>query len=104
MVGAISGRWLEIASRSVRTNAASTHNQHRGLIVLPEIRESDMFENSPYIDKAGVAAEKGISPDTWLHWEKTGQLPPSAKIGRRRVWKRTDVDAWFESKFAKAGA
>lgn len=53
-----------------------------------------------YIDAADVAEYCGRSIDTVRYWQRIGQLPPSAKFGRRRVWKRSDIEAHFESKFA----
>ncbi|HEY1840160.1 MAG TPA: helix-turn-helix domain-containing protein [Mycobacterium sp.] len=59
-----------------------------------------MSEQSPFIDAAGIAAYSGRSIDTIRYWERLGELPSSAKVGRRRVWKRADIESWFESKFA----
>jgi predicted DNA-binding transcriptional regulator AlpA len=63
-----------------------------------------MSEHSAFIDAAGIAEYAGRSIDTVRYWERLSKLPPSAKIGRRRVWKRADIEAWFESMFIGAGA
>jgi len=59
-----------------------------------------MSEQDVFIDAAGIAAYCGRSIDTVRYWQRLGQLPPSAKIGRRRVWKRAEIVAFFEAKFA----
>jgi predicted DNA-binding transcriptional regulator AlpA len=59
-----------------------------------------MSGQSPFIDAAGIAEYSGRSIDTIRYWERLGELPKSAKVGRRRVWKRTDIESWLESKFA----
>ncbi len=59
-----------------------------------------MSEQSVFIDAAGIADYSGRSIDTIRYWERLGQLPPSAKIGRRRVWKRADIEGHFDSMFA----
>jgi predicted DNA-binding transcriptional regulator AlpA len=58
-----------------------------------------------FIDAAGIAEYIGRSVETVRYWERVGGvLPKSAKIGRRRVWKRADIQAWAESLFAGAVA
>ncbi|WP_099025619.1 helix-turn-helix transcriptional regulator [Mycolicibacterium palauense] len=59
-----------------------------------------MSEHDVFIDAAGIAAYSGRSIETIRYWQRMGQLPHSAKVGRRRVWKRADIEAWLESKFA----
>lgn len=59
-----------------------------------------MSQYSVFIDAAGIAEYSGRSVDTIRYWERLGQLPPSAKVGRRRVWKRDEIVAFFDSKFA----
>lgn len=62
-------------------------------------------EHSVFIDAAGIATYCGRSIETVRYWERVGGvLPPSAKVGRRRVWKRSDIEAWADSFFAGAGA
>lgn len=33
------------------------------------------------------------------HWALTGQGPPWARIGRRRYYRRADVEAWIDAQF-----
>jgi prophage regulatory protein len=61
-----------------------------------------------------VAAEFMTAPDleqltgtpesTWRYWAHIGQGPPSFKLGRRRVWKRSAVMAWLASQEAAGAA
>jgi prophage regulatory protein len=39
----------------------------------------------------------GTKASTWRYWASIGQGPPSFKLGRRRVWKRSTVMAWLAS-------
>lgn len=36
----------------------------------------------------------------WAHLGDRG--PKSAKLGRRRVWRRSEVEAWVDAQFAAA--
>lgn len=64
-----------------------------------------MSEHSVFIDAAGIATYCGRSIETVRYWERVGGvLPPSAKVGRRRVWKRSDIESWANSLFAGVGA
>jgi len=38
------------------------------------------------------------------HWVATNTAPPSAKIGRRRMFRKTDLEAFVQSKFDAASA
>jgi len=60
----------------------------------------DVSVNSLFVDAAGIAEYCGRSIDTVRYWERLGQLPPSAKVGRRRVWKRADIQEHFDAMFA----
>ena len=39
---------------------------------------------------------------TLAYWRATGQGPAWAKIGRRVVYRRTDIEAFVEARFAEA--
>lgn len=41
---------------------------------------------------------------TLRHFIATSQAPPSAKIGRRRMFRKVDCEAWVQAKFDAAGA
>lgn len=37
----------------------------------------------------------GTKASTWRYWAHIGSGPPSFKLGRRRVWRRSEVLAWI---------
>jgi predicted DNA-binding transcriptional regulator AlpA len=39
----------------------------------------------------------GTPASTWRYWAHIGSGPTSFKLGRRRVWKRSEFFAWLES-------
>lgn len=41
---------------------------------------------------------------TLRYWRHIGYGPPSAKFGRRVVYRRADVEAWVEAQFESGGA
>lgn len=49
-----------------------------------------------------VAERVDRTPATVSYWVHTGYAPPSAKIGRRRMWREEDVDRWINEKFEAA--
>lgn len=46
----------------------------------------------------------GISPNTLRFWRHTGTGPRSAKLGRRIVYRESDVVAWVDEQFEKANS
>lgn len=40
--------------------------------------------------------------NTVRFWRQTGYGPTSARIGRRVLYRRTDVNAWIDAQFATA--
>lgn len=38
-----------------------------------------------------LAAALRTTPRTLAVWEREGKLPPSVRLGRKRVWRRADV-------------
>ncbi len=49
-----------------------------------------------------LAEELNTSVNTIRYWRTTGYGPRSARIGRRVVYRRTDVDAWVDAQFEEA--
>ena len=45
----------------------------------------------------------GIPQSTWRYWAHTGQGPDSFKLGRRRVWRKSEVLAWIDDQQAATG-
>ena len=48
----------------------------------------------------------GVPVNTLRYWraQKPPQGPPSARLGRRVVYRRGDVEAWINAQFEQAGA
>lgn len=44
----------------------------------------------------------GIPSSTWRYWVLTGHGPKSFRLGRRRVWRRSVVEAWLQEQEEKA--
>lgn len=62
--------------------------------------------HSPQADYLGSVALQeltGIPASTWRYWAHIGTGPASFKLGRRRVWRKTDVVAWIAKQQATTG-
>jgi predicted DNA-binding transcriptional regulator AlpA len=44
----------------------------------------------------------GIRASTWRYWAYCGEGPTSFKLGRRRVWKKSEVLDWIDAQRASA--
>ena len=64
-------------------------NKTQGCIVDPLIADKTLRENI-----------FGVSNVTWWHWRKQGILPKPLTIGRRRLYRRSDIEAWFDQMVA----
>jgi prophage regulatory protein len=49
-----------------------------------------------YLSASELAEMTGVPESTWRYWASIGQGPPSQRIGRRRLWKRSAAMAWLE--------
>jgi DNA-binding transcriptional MerR regulator len=49
-----------------------------------------------------LAEELNTSINTVRYWRTTGYGPKSARIGRRVVYRRANVDAWINAQFEEA--
>lgn len=47
-----------------------------------------------------VLRQAAISRSTWYHLMQTGEAPLPGKIGKRSIWKKSEIDAWLEARFA----
>lgn len=54
-----------------------------------------MAENSKFMTYADIAHECNLPESTVRYWVRTGQGPPSYKLGRHRRFRRVDVEAWI---------
>lgn len=53
---------------------------------------------------AEVAEEIRSTSSTLAYWRHMGKGPKYAKVGRRVVYRRADVEAWMQEQFDKATA
>lgn len=49
-----------------------------------------------WVDKARLAAEVCLSPDTVDNWVRIGLLPPGEKRGNKTLWRWKTVEAWLD--------
>lgn len=63
-----------------------------------------LAENPPtksVVDLDDMARWFGVTHPTIRTWEKAGYLPPSIQLGRRRYWRRSDVEALWTGRTAQ---
>jgi predicted DNA-binding transcriptional regulator AlpA len=48
-----------------------------------------------YLSALELERLTGTRASTWRYWAHIGTGPKSFKLGRRRVWKRSEVLAWI---------
>ncbi len=48
-----------------------------------------------YLTSTDLEELTGTRASTWRYWASIGAGPRSFKLGRRRVWKRSVVEAWL---------
>ena len=53
-----------------------------------------------FVEEVGEELRMPVATLRWMRHVGTG--PKSFKIGRRVVYKRSDVEAWFEDQYAAA--
>lgn len=66
---------------------ADTERQHLDDAARPALPE--------YPTAVNLEQFTGTPASTWRYWAHIGSGPPSFKLGRRRVWKRSTVLAWL---------
>ena len=55
-----------------------------------------------YLSATELEEITGTPASTWRYWASIGSGPPSQRLGRRRVWKRSTAIAWIEAQPAVA--
>lgn len=63
---------------------------HKGMIAM----------KGEFVGAAGLQELTGIKASTWRYWAMTGFGPVSFKIGRRRMWKTSEVLEWIDGQRA----
>jgi predicted DNA-binding transcriptional regulator AlpA len=83
--------WCDIEDTLRREEAL-----RRGGTVLGEETEPPVqATEGEYLGAKGLEALTGTKASTWRYWANIGEGPESFKIGRRRVWKRSTIQAWL---------
>lgn len=54
-----------------------------------------------FFTASNLEGRTGIPASTWRYWASMGTGPHSFKIGRRRVWRRTTLEAWLAEQEGK---
>lgn len=61
------------------------------------LNQEGLTVDSEYLSAPELQKLTGTPASTWRYWAHIGSGPPSFKLGRRRVWKRSSVLKWLES-------
>lgn len=61
-------------------------------------------EQQDYVDDRQLSKRTPISRVTWQTWRSKGEGPPFYKIGRRCLYKWSDVESWLETRRTNARA
>ncbi len=62
----------------------------------PKLAEKNKGVLADWIERAALAEELGLTPDTLARWATTGFGPPRVKVGRRVFYRRSAVRKWLE--------
>ena len=50
---------------------------------------------SEFFSSTDLEKSTGTKASTWRYWASIGTGPASFKLGKRRVWRKSDVVAWI---------
>lgn len=53
-----------------------------------------------YLGSVDLEGRTGIPASTWRYWAINNVGPRSFKLGRRRLWRWRDVEAWIQAQEA----
>ena len=77
---------------------------------IAEARRNELAESAraalarkDYLGSLDLEQLTGIPASTWRYWATNETGPPSFKLGRRRVWKKSHVLAWIAAQQAATG-
>jgi prophage regulatory protein len=59
------------------------------------LRRRCVMEKGELVDARELEALTGTRASTWRYWAYNGCGPASFKLGKRRVWLKSDVLAWI---------
>lgn len=60
------------------------------------------MSQSEYIDTVALAKRTGIAASTWTKRRLTGDGPSYRAIGRRVIYRWSDVEAWLDAQTRKS--
>jgi prophage regulatory protein len=60
--------------------------------------------DSDFFSSTDLEKITGTKASTWRYWASIGSGPASFKLGRRRVWRKSDVMAWIAQQQIATGA
>lgn len=52
----------------------------------------------PSITERQLAELLNVDPATLWRWRQRGEAPPSYKLGRRRLYRRDEIERWVASR------
>ena len=81
--------WVLLAALDLVSQHIPAHRE--GGDFMANTHQSQVRE---FLDAAELAEKTGTSASTWRHLAATGEVP-SLRIGRRRVWRWTDVEIYM---------
>jgi prophage regulatory protein len=58
------------------------------------------LEQPDYLGSGDLQGRTGIPASTWRYWAMNNVGPRSFKLGRRRLWRWSDVEAWIDAQEA----
>lgn len=64
------------------------------------LRAGALTATGALLDIPATAEKLGVEVRIVRSWITTGVGPPSARIGKRRYFRREDIDAWLDEQFA----
>jgi len=59
---------------------------------MPQTQSKHPSQSVPGLLSGDLAAALRTTPRTLTAWEKSGRIPPSIRIGRRRLWPAGTVE------------
>jgi hypothetical protein len=65
--------------------------------VLPPATSSPERTSDEWVDDRELAKRTPISRAGWQRWRIQGKGPPYYVVGKRRLYKWSEVEAWFEA-------
>ena len=70
----------------------------------PEQTSEAQRSEPELLDSLDLERLTGTAASTWRYWAHIGTGPKSFKLGRRRVWRRSEVLRWLDEQEASTQA